>query len=169
MPVVPRPTTGLPWRAANGIVVTHAGRCRPARLRQASRSIYRAKVESISTPIAVDGETVGSISIGYGDPPQDDARLIEVAERYGVSLEKLRELSANMPSRPQFIVAVGKARLRSAAVLLGEIIKRKRAEEALADLTKNLEERIAERTEKLVHSQEQLRALATELNLAEQQ
>jgi len=122
-----------------------------------------------AAPIKVDGETVGSISIGYGDPPKDDGRLIEVAERYGVPLEKLRELSANMPSRPQFIVAVAKARLRSAAVLLGEIIKRKRAEEALADLTKNLEERITERTKKLVDSQEQLRALATELNLAEQQ
>jgi signal transduction histidine kinase len=46
--------------------------------------------------------------------------------------------------------------------LLGEIIKRKRVEEALADLTKNLEERITTRTQ-------QLRALATELNLAEQQ
>lgn len=122
-----------------------------------------------AAPIKVDGETVGSISIGYGDPPKDDERLIEVAERYGVSLETLRELSANMPSRPQFIVAVAKARLQSAAVLLGEIIKRKRAEEALADLTKNLEERIIERTEKLVQSQEQLRSMATELNLAEQQ
>ncbi|HET8721712.1 MAG TPA: ATP-binding protein [Nitrospira sp.] len=115
-----------------------------------------------AAPIRVDGETVGSITIGYGDPPKDQARLIEVAERYGVSWEKLRELSANMPSRPQFIVAVGKARLRSEAILLGEIIKRKRTEEALADLTRHLEERISERTQ-------QLRALATELNLAEQQ
>ena len=115
-----------------------------------------------AAPIKVGGETVGSIAIGYGDPPKDDGRLTEVAERYGVEVEKLRELSANMPSRPQFIVAVAKARLRSEAILLGEIIKRKRAEEALADLTKNLEERITERTR-------QLRALATELNLAEQQ
>jgi signal transduction histidine kinase len=115
-----------------------------------------------AAPIQVDGDTVGSITIGYGDPPKDNERLMEVAERYGVSLEKLRELSVNMPSRPQFIVAVAKARLRSAAVLLGEIIKRKRTEEALADLTKHLEERISERTQ-------QLRVLATELNLAEQQ
>ncbi|HET7909171.1 MAG TPA: ATP-binding protein [Nitrospira sp.] len=115
-----------------------------------------------AAPILVDGETVGTITIGYGDPPKDQERLIEVAERYGVSLEKLRELSANMPSRPQFIVAVGKARLRSEAILLGEIIKRKRTEDALADLTRHLEERISERTQ-------QLRALATELNLAEQQ
>jgi signal transduction histidine kinase len=113
-------------------------------------------------PIKVDGETVGSISIGYGNPPMDDARLTEVAERYGVRFETLRELSANMPSRPQFIVAVAKARLRSAALLLGEIIKRKRTEEALADMAKHLEQRITVRTE-------QLRTLATELNLAEQQ
>jgi signal transduction histidine kinase len=115
-----------------------------------------------AAPIKVDGETVGTITIGYGDPPKDDERLMEVAERYGVQMDKLRELSAKMPSRPQFIVAVAKARLRSEAVLLGEVIKRKRAEEALADLTRNLEARIIERTQ-------QLRALATELNLAEQQ
>lgn len=115
-----------------------------------------------AAPIMVDGETVGSIAIGYGDPPRDHQRLTEVAERYGVEVERLRELSVNMPSRPQFIVAVAKARLRTEAVLLGEIIKRKGAEEALADLTKNLETRIAKRTQ-------QLRALATELNLAEQQ
>jgi signal transduction histidine kinase len=113
-----------------------------------------------AAPITVDGDTVGSITMGYGDPPKDDERLREVAEHYGVQLERLRELSANMPSRPQFIVAVAKARLRNEAILLGEIIKRKRAEEALADLTKNLEARITERTQ-------QLRALATELNLAE--
>jgi len=115
-----------------------------------------------AAPIKVDEETVGSITIGYGDPPKDDGRLIEVAERYGVPVGKLRDLSANMPSRPQFIVAVAKARMRSEAVLLGEIIKRRRTEEALADLTINLEARIAKRTQ-------QLRVLATELNLAEQQ
>jgi signal transduction histidine kinase len=115
-----------------------------------------------AAPIMVDGETVGSIAIGYGDPPRDHKRLAEVAEQYGVQVERLRELSADMPSRPQFIVAVAKARLRTEAVLLGEIIKRKGAEEALADLTKNLEARVAKRTQ-------QLRALATELNLVEQQ
>ncbi len=115
-----------------------------------------------AAPIKIDGETVGSISIGYGDPPKDERQLTEVAQRYGVELETLRQLSANMPSRPPFVVAVAKARLRSEAVLLGEIIKRKHTEETLADLTKNLEARIRKRTE-------QLRALATDLNLAEQQ
>ncbi len=121
-----------------------------------------------AAPIKVDREIIGCINVGYSDPPKDDGRLAEVAERYGVPLATLRELSDNMPSRPQFIVEVAKARVRSSAVLLGEIIKRKRAEEELRELTEHLEQRIAERTEALVHSQEQLRALATELNLAEQ-
>ena len=43
-----------------------------------------------------------------------------------------------------------------------DVTRRKRAEAALADLAKHLEDRITERTQ-------QLRALATELNLAEQQ
>ena len=136
-----------------------------ARCMEAGRPVdmpCQGGINLYAAPIKVGGETVGSITMGYGDPPKDDERLGEVAERYGVPLEKLRELSANMPSRPQFIVAVAKARLRTEAVMLGEIIKRKRAEEALADLTKNLEERITERTQ-------QLRAMATELNLAEQQ
>lgn len=121
-----------------------------------------------AVPIKVDHDTVGCINVGYGDPPKDDGALAEVAERYGVPAAKLRELSESMPSRPQFIVEVAKARLRSAAVLLGEIIKRKRAEEDLRELTEHLEQRIVERTDALVHSQGQLRALATELNLAEQ-
>ncbi len=121
-----------------------------------------------AVPIKVDGHTVGSIDIGYGDPPKDPEILSELADRYGVEPDTLRELSASMPSRPQFIVEVAKARLRSSAVLLGEIIKRRRAEEDLRCLTDNLEVHISERTEALMHSQAQLRALATELNLAEQ-
>jgi signal transduction histidine kinase len=142
-----------------------------------SRSIERGEpvdlpckggIHMYGVPIKVNGDTVGCLTMGYGNPPKDDESLTEVAERYAVPREKLRELSSNMPSRPQFIVAVAKARLRSTAVLLGEIIKRKQAEEALADLTRHLEERIMERTEKLIRFQEQLRALATELNLTEQ-
>ncbi len=121
-----------------------------------------------AVPIRVDGETLGSIDIGYGDPPKDEPTLAQLAERYGVELEELRRISHSMPSRPRFIVEVAKARLRSSAVLLGEIIKRKRVEEELRQLTEHLEVRIAERTEALVQSQVQLRALATELNLTEQ-
>jgi PAS domain S-box-containing protein len=52
--------------------------------------------------------------------------------------------------------------------ILRDITKRKQAEEELRVLTVELDQRVAVRTQELVQSQDRLRALATELNLAEQ-
>jgi signal transduction histidine kinase len=53
-------------------------------------------------------------------------------------------------------------------VILRDITQRKIAEEELRVLTVELDKRVAIRTQELVQSQDRLRALATELNLAEQ-
>jgi PAS domain S-box-containing protein len=52
--------------------------------------------------------------------------------------------------------------------ILRDITLRKQAEEELRVLTVELDKRVAIRTQELVQSQDRLRALATELNLAEQ-
>jgi PAS domain S-box-containing protein len=74
---------------------------------------------------------VGSINVGYGDPPRDPAKLQEIAERYGVSVEELLEQAAAYESRPPYIIDFVKSRLPGSARLIGEITERRRIEEAL--------------------------------------
>ncbi len=52
--------------------------------------------------------------------------------------------------------------------ILRDITRRKQAEDALHQLTKELDQRVASRTQELLDSQERLRALTTELNRTEQ-
>ncbi|MBM4046848.1 MAG: PAS domain S-box protein, partial [Planctomycetes bacterium] len=77
---------------------------------------------------------VGSINFGYGDPPRDPQRLRELAEKYRVPLDDLREQAATYASRPPHIIGLAKSRLASSARLIGEIVKRRRAEEEARDL-----------------------------------
>ncbi len=63
----------------------------------------------------------------------------------------------NEPDTPERIVLV-----------IEDITDRKQAEERLAQFTAELEQRVAERTYELAQSEDHLRTMATELNLAEQ-
>ncbi len=122
-----------------------------------------------------DNQVIGSINFGYGDPPNDTETLQVLAERYGVTVETLRTLSEQYESRPPYIIELAKQRLHSSATLLGEIVQRRqteaalrKSEEQLRNFNLRLEHLVQERTQELVQSQQQLRAMATELNLAEQ-
>ncbi len=86
-----------------------------------------------AVPIKAGGETIGAISVGYGDPPRDPERLRELAERYGVSAEELAERAKAYPSRPHFIVELAKQRIHSQAQLIGEIVERTQTAEKLRE------------------------------------
>ncbi len=82
-----------------------------------------------AVPIRIGEEVVGAISFGYGDPPKDPGKLQEIAERYDVSTDELRERAKSYESRPPFMIDVAKGRLHTSARLIGETLERKRAEE----------------------------------------
>lgn len=84
-----------------------------------------------AVPIKAGEEIVGAINFGYGSPPQDLEKLKELADKYRVDVEELREKARAYETRPHYIVEHAKMRLRTSARLLGGIVERKRTEEAL--------------------------------------
>ena len=91
----------------------------------------RGGIRILAVPICAGNEIVGSISVGYGDPPCDSAKLGELATDYGVSLEELRRQAEAYDRRPPFIIELAKRRILSSARLIGEIVARKQAEQTL--------------------------------------
>ncbi len=79
-------------------------------------------------PIFAGKEVVGAINIGYGDPPTDELKLSELAEKYHIDINDLREASYNYKSRPFYIVSLAKKHLKTTAKLLGDMVERSRLE-----------------------------------------
>ncbi|KAF0197779.1 MAG: two-component hybrid sensor and regulator [Bacteroidetes bacterium] len=88
-------------------------------------------IHLFAVPIQIGDEIVGVINLGYGDPPRDETKLMELATLYQVSYEELRTHAMNYESRPPYIVDLAKQRLMASARLIGEIIERKMAEKEL--------------------------------------
>ena len=86
-----------------------------------------------AVPIRAGGEVVGSMSLGYGDPPRDPARLAQLAAQFGVDAVLLERHAAAYETRPPFIVELAKQRLAGSARLLGEIVQRSRGEALLRE------------------------------------
>lgn len=116
-------------------------------------------------PIRVDDEVVGSINFGYGDPPKDPEKLRELAAKYGLTVDELRREANAYPSRSSFILEMAKSRLATAARLIGEIIKRKRAQEQVRKLNDELEQRVRERAAELEDSRDLFRTMFEEAPL----
>ncbi len=91
-----------------------------------------------SVPIHAGAELIGSMSFGYGDPPREESKLLELAAKYGVPIEELRRQAESYESRPAFIIEMAKKRLRTAANRIGEIVLRKRMEIELEQKAKDL-------------------------------
>jgi PAS domain S-box-containing protein len=99
-----------------------------------------------AVPIIANGEVVGAINFGYGDPPEDREKLQELADTYQVNYEDLVREAHAYETRPPYIIEMAKNRLHATARLIGSMIEKKQAEEEIRTLNKELEQRVKERT-----------------------
>lgn len=89
-------------------------------------------------PIFAGDEVIGSINLGYGDPPQDPAKVREIAKLYKLDDAALMRQAKSYNSRPGFIISLAKSRLEVSAKLIGVLVERHRAELQLRTLSQNL-------------------------------
>jgi PAS domain S-box-containing protein len=102
-----------------------------------------------AVPIFSAGEVIGAINFGYGDPPKDAATLRSLAEAYAVDPKKLALEAEASASRPPYIVELAKQRLLSSARLIGIMVERKQAEEALRQ-QRDFSERLIETAQVII-------------------
>ncbi|MBN2890597.1 MAG: PAS domain S-box protein [Bacteroidales bacterium] len=91
------------------------------------------KIKLYAEPIFVNDEVIGTINIGYGNPPKDEVVLQKLAYDYNIDFELLKTKANEYNPRPNFIIEIAKKRLKSCAKLIGEIVTRKKVEQAFKE------------------------------------
>ncbi|HVX66968.1 MAG TPA: PAS domain S-box protein [Bryobacteraceae bacterium] len=93
-------------------------------------------------PILAGGETAGSLTIGYGDPPRDPEKLAAVSVKYGLPVEELRARAAAFEPFPAVLAGTTQRRARTAAKLLGSLLEQRGSAPKAAELRSDLNRRI---------------------------
>ena len=88
-------------------------------------------LRTCAVPVRAGGTVIGAMAFCYGDPPTDPARRRELAARFQVDEDEVRLWAEAYETRPPFIIELAKRRLEVSARLLGEMVERRQAEEAL--------------------------------------
>jgi PAS domain S-box-containing protein len=82
-------------------------------------------------PIFANGDVIGVINFGYGDPPEDPEKLRALSTLYKLGEEQLQQAAQNYNSRPPFVIELAKRRLQKSAEMISILIERKLTEKAL--------------------------------------
>ena len=90
-------------------------------------------------PIFSENQTIGVLSVGYGNPPEDERTLKELGKKYNIPLEELKEKAKAYKKRPLYIQETAKNRMRTSAELIGLIYQNKKEEKALKEAQRNYE------------------------------
>ena len=93
----------------------------------------RGGIRIYAVPIWVEGEIAGSMSFGYGNPPEDLKKLKEISERYSITASELQKTVSRHQTCSPLLVNVTKNYLETCAMLIGTLAERKKTEKTLRD------------------------------------
>ena len=91
-----------------------------------------------AVPIRAGEQIIGAINFGYGDPPTDQARLVELSKQYQIPFETLSQEASAYDSRPPYIIEMARKRLSETARLIGLLVLGKQSEERQIHLNDQL-------------------------------
>jgi PAS domain S-box-containing protein len=96
-----------------------------------------------AVPIFAEGNVIGAINFGYGDPPKDPEKLRMLADTYHLDHEDLLREATAYDSRPPYMIEMAKNRLNTTAKLIGSMVETKQAMEALRESELRFEKMLA--------------------------
>ena len=88
-------------------------------------------IRMYAEPIKAGKKIIGAINFGYGAPPQDQDKLLELAQKYNVPVDELIKKAKEYETRPSYMIELAKTRLQTTSKLIGEIVSRKMTEQQI--------------------------------------
>lgn len=74
-------------------------------------------------PIIAGNRIIGAVNIGYGDPPESEEKLHELADKFSLDAELLWKESGRYNARPPYIIELAKRRCDHLAVMIGREVE----------------------------------------------
>ncbi|MHA2039408.1 MAG: PAS domain S-box protein [Promethearchaeota archaeon] len=114
-------------------------------------------IKIYAAPIIADGTVIGSNNVGLSNPPTDEKKIGEIAQKHKVDPKELLRIAKEYSPRPEHIMNAVKNHVSVAADTIAEFFLRIKAEEELQKTKDELEYRVEERTAELKSAIELLR------------
>ncbi|KJU81743.1 multi-sensor signal transduction histidine kinase [Candidatus Magnetobacterium bavaricum] len=102
-----------------------------------------------AAPIIADDMVIGSNNAGISNPPTDEGKIKEIADRYKVSPEELSAIATQYTPRPEYVFNASRRHIVIAANTIANIFLRNQEKEELRTYKTHLEEFVKERTDRL--------------------
>jgi PAS domain S-box-containing protein len=90
-------------------------------------------IRVFAVPIRANAEVVGSINVGYGNPPKEPDKLEAIAHKFGVAVDDLHRQAYSYEPRPAYVVDAAKKHLLTSAKLIGAIVEHHRMQKQLRE------------------------------------